>query len=166
MTRILWIVFALTWVLMVCSAETDNSTAVKDVILSGVQPTGILHLGNYLGAIKNWVRMQKMNNTERYYCIVDLHSITTKYLVEKKISEDGPEPDIDELTYRTAAGLLACGIDIKKSHLFVQSHVAAHSELTWILMSMSPMSWLNTMIQYKEKKKNADFTAAALLNYP
>ena len=132
--------------------------------MSGIQPSGILHLGNYCGAIKNWVHMQEWENTQRYYSIVDLHSITVNYINKEVIEEDRPEAQ--ELTLKTAAALMAWGVDAKKSHLFVQSHVPAHSELAWILMWITPMSWLNKMIQYKEKKKDSEHTSVGLFNYP
>ncbi|CAI2372394.1 unnamed protein product [Moneuplotes crassus] len=122
-----------------------------------------MHLGNYLGAVKNWVNMQEYPDTERYYCVVDLHSLTTNYVSDKD-SKDQIESQ--EQTLKTAANLIACGVDPKKSNLFIQSHVPAHSELSWILMCMTPMSWLNSMIQYKEKRKKEDSTSVALLNYP
>ena len=136
----------------------------KDIIMSGIQPTGIMHLGNYLGAVQNWARMQDLSETQRYYWIVDLHSITMKYVGVDYIDKD--EPEIIETTLKTAASLMAWGIDIDKSNLFVQSHVPYHSELAWILMWFTPMSWLNKMIQFKEKKKQVDKTSIALFNYP
>ena len=95
---------------------------------------------------------------------MDLHSITTKYVGVDHV--DHNEPETIETTLKTAASLVACGVDIKKSNLFVQSDVPYHSELSWILMCFTPMSWLNKMIQYKEKKKQVDNTSIALFNYP
>ena len=132
--------------------------------MSGIQPTGIMHLGNYLGAVQNWIKMQEIPDCKRFYCIVDYHSITTTYVSKEQMSKEDPEPQ--ELSLKTAATLLACGVDIKKSNLFIQSHVPAHTELAWILMCFTPMSWLNKMIQYKEKKNDKDNTSIALFNYP
>jgi tryptophanyl-tRNA synthetase len=119
-------------------------------LISGIQPSGILHLGNYLGAIKTW-RSQRQNSL---YFIADSHSITTRFY------KDNTET-IDELTIKTAACLIACGID---KNLFVQSHIPQHFELMWILSCMTPKSWLNKMIQYKEKSQ--DNNATGLYTYP
>lgn len=160
----------------------------KNVVLSGIQPTGFIHLGNYLGAVQNWVQLQ--NNPavdKRYYSIVDLHALTQKY-VGSSIDEDiennddlldklNSEPSPQELTLKTAATLLACGINpttssttsnTNQSVLFVQSHVSAHSELMWLLSCMTPLSWLNKMIQFKEKKggKGDNRTGLSLYSYP
>ena len=108
--------------------------------------------------------MQEYEDTERFYFIADLHSITNKFI--GKESPDVEEVTTIERTLKTAATLLACGVDPKKSNLFVQSHVPGHSELSWMLMCFTPMSWLNRMVQYKEKKKDALNTSAALFNYP
>ena len=108
----------------------------KSIVLSGIQPTGFIHLGNYLGAVQNWVQMQfDMEINKRYFCIVDYHSITQKFVGrnEEEEEEDALRDDLDlpkedqtdELTLKTAATLLACGIDPLKSTLFVQSHVDA-----------------------------------------
>jgi hypothetical protein len=108
-------------------------------ILSGVQPTGVLHLGNYLGAIRQWVINQE--NYDNYFCVVDLHAITVPH-DPKKLKQD---------TLQSAAMYIACGIDPAKSKIFVQSHVRAHAELTWLLNCITPMNWLERMIQFKEK---------------
>ncbi len=108
-------------------------------IFSGVQPTHGLQLGNYLGAIRNWVRLQ--NSYECIYCIVDLHALTT-------VTDPGA---MRTNTREVAAALLAAGIDIERSVVFVQSHVSAHSELCWIFNCVTPMGWLNRMTQFKEK---------------
>ena len=109
-------------------------------ILSGVQPTGNLHLGNYLGAIKNWVEMQ--HEHESLFCIVDLHAIT--------VPQDPKE--LRESTLATAAAYIACGIDPEKSTIFHQSAVPEHAELAWLFSTMTPMGWLNRMTQFKEKR--------------
>lgn len=152
-------------------------------IVSGVQPTGILHLGNYLGAIKNWknyihIYHKDKTNIESLksnliFFIADNHSITLKLLKdEKKInekvinSEDNTET-LSKLVKNTAACLIASGIDPNKSLLFRQSEVLQHSELMWILSCITPQSWLNTMVQFKEKsKKNQLITSTGLFTYP
>ncbi|MCT0226187.1 tryptophan--tRNA ligase [Synechococcus sp. CS-1328] len=124
-------------------------------VLSGVQPTGALHLGNWLGAIRNWVGLQDSHDT--FFCVVDLHAITVPH-DPARLAED---------TLTTAALYLACGIDPQRSTVFVQSHVAAHSELCWLLNCVTPLNWLERMIQFKEKAvKQGDNVSAGLLDYP
>jgi tryptophanyl-tRNA synthetase len=124
-------------------------------VLSGIQPTGNLHLGNYLGAIRNWVEVQ--HQYDNFFCVVDLHAITVPHN-PKTLADD---------TYTIAALYLACGIDLQYSTIFVQSHVTAHSELTWILNCITPLNWLERMIQYKEKaKKQGENVSVGLLDYP
>jgi len=123
------------------------------VILSGIQPTGTIHIGNYLGAIKQWVEMQNFYRV--FIAIVDYHAITIPQ-EPKKLYEN---------TLRTAALLVACGIDPKKSVLFLQSHVPAHTELAWILNTITPLGELERMAQFKEKSEKAG-VYAGLLNYP
>ena len=112
---------------------------IKKRILSGVQPTGDLHIGNWLGAISNWVSLQEKHET--FLCVVDLHAITTEY-DPKQLSKN---------TLSTAALYVACGIDPKICSIFVQSQISAHSELCWILNCMTPINWMERMIQFKEK---------------
>ncbi len=124
-------------------------------ILSGVQPTGNLHLGNYLGAIKNWVAMQK--GAECYFCIVDLHAITTPQ----------DPAALRQATLEVAAAYIACGVDPKQSSIFVQSHVPAHAELAWVFSCFAPLGWLNRMTQFKEKSgKHKDQAVLGLYAYP
>jgi len=124
-------------------------------VLSGVQPTGSLHLGNWLGAIRNWVDLQATHDT--FFCVVDLHAITVPH---------NPSQLADD-TLTTAALYLACGIDPDQSTVFVQSHVAAHSELCWLLNCVTPLNWLERMIQFKEKAiKQGDQVSVGLLDYP
>jgi tryptophanyl-tRNA synthetase len=124
-------------------------------VLSGVQPTGTLHLGNYLGAIRQWVNNQ--DQYDNYFCVVDLHAITAPHN-PKKLADD---------TLQAAAMYIACGIDPNKSKIFVQSHVAAHAELTWLLNCITPISWLERMIQYKEKAvKQGENVGMGLFDYP
>ena len=124
-------------------------------VLSGVQPTGALHLGNWLGAIRNWVTLQESHDT--FFCVVDLHAITVPH-DPARLAED---------TLTTAALYLACGIDPQRSTVFVQSHVSAHSELCWLLNCITPLNWLERMIQFKEKaiRQGAD-VSTGLLDYP
>ncbi|KAG5191650.1 tryptophanyl-tRNA synthetase [Tribonema minus] len=136
--------------------EGAAKVARKQRILSGVQPTGSLHLGNYLGAIKQWVARQE-DGYENFFCAVDLHAITVPH-DPKKLKQD---------TMMAAATYLAAGVDPAKSKIFVQSHVSAHSELTWLLNCMTPMSWLERMIQYKEKaRKQGENVGVGLFDYP
>lgn len=124
-------------------------------ILSGVQPTGNLHLGNYLGAIRNWVSLQK--DHESLFCIVDLHALTLP---------QGPE-ELRRSTLEVAATYLACGIDPKASSIFVQSSVPGHSELAWLLGCQTPMGWLSRMTQFKEKAgKHKERAGLGLYSYP
>lgn len=124
-------------------------------ILSGIQPTGGLHLGNYLGAIKNWVSMQ--HDHECLFCMVDLHALTTQ-----------PDPQkLKEDTWRTAALYIAAGVDPEKSIIFPQSAIPEHSELMWLLSCFTPLGWLNRMTQFKEKAgKSKDTAVLGLYSYP
>ena len=129
-------------------------SASKRRVFSGIQPSGEIHLGNYLGAIKQWV--QKQRDRVNFFCIVDLHAITV------------PQ-DPTTLVHQTrslAAMLLACGIDPKASTLFVQGHVAAHSEATWLLNCVTPIGWLERMTQYKDKAAKLESILTGLLDYP
>ena len=124
-------------------------------VLSGVQPTGALHLGNWLGAIRNWVDLQETHDT--FVCVVDLHAITVPH-DPSRLAED---------TRSTAALYLACGMDPKHCSVFVQSQVAAHSDLCWLLNCVTPLNWLERMIQFKEKAvKQGDNVSVGLLDYP
>ncbi len=126
-------------------------------IFSGVQPTGNLHLGNYLGAIKNFVKLNNEDQNECIFCIVDLHAIT--------VAQD-PKKLKDNI-YETAASFIASGIDPKKSIIFNQSSVSAHSETAWILSCVARMGWLNRMTQFKEKAgKDKEKASIGLYSYP
>ncbi|MSO64324.1 MAG: tryptophan--tRNA ligase [Alphaproteobacteria bacterium] len=124
-------------------------------IFSGVQPTGNLHLGNYLGAIRNWVRLQA--DFDCIYCVVDLHAVTQPQ-----------EPaTLRNSTREVAASLIAAGIDPEHSILFNQSQVAVHAELAWLFNCVARMGWLNRMTQFKEKAgKQRDSASAGLFVYP
>lgn len=127
----------------------------KQRVLSGVQPTGNLHLGNYLGAIRNWVEGQ--SQYENFFCVVDLHAITVPHNPATLAAD----------TYTIAALYLACGIDLQYSTIFVQSHIPAHSELTWLFNCITPINWLERMIQFKEKAlKQGENVSTGLLDYP
>lgn len=124
-------------------------------VLSGIQPTGNLHLGNYLGAVRNWVEGQ--SQYENFFCVVDLHAITAPHNPATLAAD----------TYTIAALYLACGIDLSYSSIFVQSHIPAHSELTWLLNCITPLNWLEDMIQFKEKAvKQGENVNTGLLDYP
>jgi tryptophanyl-tRNA synthetase len=130
-------------------------TSPRPRVLSGVQPTGALHLGNWLGAIRNWVDLQESHDT--FFCVVDLHAITVPH-DPARLAED---------TLTTAALYLACGIDPRRSTVFVQSQVSAHSELCWLLNCVTPLNWLERMIQFKEKAvKQGGDVSTGLLDYP
>jgi len=124
-------------------------------IFSGIRPTGNIHLGNYLGAVKQWIDLQEKN--ECIFCIVDLHAITTPY-----------EPkELQNNILDAAAIYLAAGVNPEKSVIFVQSAVKEHAELAWLLETITPVGELNRMTQYKEKiKKHPDYVNAGILNYP
>jgi tryptophanyl-tRNA synthetase len=128
---------------------------MKGRIFSGVQPTHGLHLGNYLGAIRNWVELQA--DYQCIYCIVDLHALTTMHDPQAMHAN----------TREVAAALLAAGIDPSRSILFVQSNVFAHAELAWIFNCVTPLGWLNRMTQFKEKAgKNRENAPLGLYAYP
>lgn len=123
-------------------------------IFSGIQPSGELHIGNYLGAVKNWVQLQ--DRFECIYCIVDYHAITGTY-----------EPDdLRQRTRDMAVSLLAAGLDPEKCTLFVQSMVPEHTELAWILNTVTPLGELERQTQFKDKASRQESVLAGLLNYP
>lgn len=126
----------------------------RKIVFSGIQPSGNFHIGNYLGAVKNWVARQE--EKVNYFCIVDLHSLTV------------PQ-DPEELRFQTrslAAILMAAGIDPDRSTLFIQSHVKAHAEACWLLNCVTPIGWLQRMTQFKEKSAQQESISAGLLDYP
>ncbi len=129
---------------------------MKDRILSGIQPTGDLHIGNYLGSLKNFVELQ--DQADCYFCIVDLHSLTEDFEPGKKKQEQ---------IYNLAATFLAAGLDPKKCTIFIQSHVPAHAELAWIFNTITPMGELERMTQYKDKaaRQQANINIG-LFDYP
>jgi tryptophanyl-tRNA synthetase len=123
-------------------------------IFSGIQPSGELHVGNWLGAVQNWVTLQL--SYDCIYCVVDLHAITGKY----------EQATLAERTRDMAIGLLASGIDPARVILFVQSHVPEHSELQWLLNTITPIGELERMTQFKDKSQRFESVPAGLLNYP
>jgi tryptophanyl-tRNA synthetase len=126
----------------------------KRRVLSGIQPSGALHLGNYIGAIRHWAARQ--DSRESFICIVDLHAIT--------VPQD--PATLLRQTRDLAALLFACGIDPSLSTLFVQSHVRAHCEGAWLLQCLTPLGWLERMTQFKSKSTRQDSVSAGLLTYP
>jgi tryptophanyl-tRNA synthetase len=131
-----------------------NEATNKKRVFSGIQPTGNLHIGNYLGAIKNWVAEQ--HKYENVFCIVDLHALT--------VPQDPKE--LYEKTREVALLYLACGIDLVYCAVFAQSHIAAHSELAWLLNCITPLGWLERMTQYKDKSVKQESVGTGLLDYP
>jgi tryptophanyl-tRNA synthetase len=126
----------------------------KKRVFSGIQPSGNLHIGNYLGAIKNWVAEQ--HKYDNVFCIVDLHALT--------VPQD-PE-ELYQKTREVALLYLACGLDLTHCAVFVQSHITAHSELTWLLNCVTPLGWLERMTQYKDKAAKQESILTGLLDYP
>jgi tryptophanyl-tRNA synthetase len=127
----------------------------KKVIFSGIQPSGDLTLGSYMGAIKNWVRFA--DEYDCYYCIVDLHAITARQV----------PAELRKRTLSQIAQYIACGLDPEKNALFIQSHVPAHAELAWVLNCYTMFGELSRMTQFKDKSaKNADNVNAGLFTYP
>jgi len=127
----------------------------KPLVFSGMQPTNTLHLGNYLGALKNWVKLQE--SMDCIYCVVDLHAIT--------VWQD--PADLTRSTREVAAAYIAAGVDPKRSILFNQSQVAAHAELAWVFNCVARIGWLNRMTQFKEKAgKNRENSSVGLYVYP
>ncbi len=134
----------------------ETVCAGKKRVFSGVQPTGKLHIGNYLGAIRAWVESQ--DEFDGLFCVVDMHAIT--------LPEEVNPATLREKTLETAALYIACGIDPEKSTIFVQSHVPEHAELAWILTCATPLGRLYRMTQFKVKAEKAANTGAGLLAYP
>jgi tryptophanyl-tRNA synthetase len=131
------------------------SVPMKKRVFSGIQPTGNLHLGNYLGALRNWVETQ--GEYDNIFCIVDLHAITLPI----------GSKELHESIRRLAAIYIACGLDPNISKIFVQSHVHQHAEMSWILNCYTPMGWLNRMTQFKSKAgDNLESVGTGLYCYP
>src|ERR687885_55109 len=123
-------------------------------VFSGIQPSGELHIGNYLGAVKNWVELQ--HRYECIFCVVNLHAITLP-----------TEPEgLRRRTYEMAMSLLAAGLDPERCTLFVQSMVPEHTELNWIFNTLTPLGELERQVQFKEKAQRQESVLAGILNYP
>lgn len=137
------------------ASEKPGEGPMKKRVFSGIQPSGNIHLGNYLGAIRNWVATQE--EFENIFCIVDLHAITLPI-----------EPqELHSNSRKLAALYLACGLDPKHCHFFIQSHVRQHAEASWIMNCFTPMGWLNRMTQFKTKAgDHADTVDTGLYCYP
>ncbi|MEO8031128.1 MAG: tryptophan--tRNA ligase [Gemmatimonadota bacterium] len=123
-------------------------------VFSGIQPSGELHIGNWLGAVVNWVELQSKHQC--FFCVVDLHAITGRYEASA----------LAERTREMAVGLVASGIDPAVATLFVQSHVPEHSELQWLLTTITPLGELERMTQFKDKSQKFESVPAGLLAYP
>jgi tryptophanyl-tRNA synthetase len=134
------------------------STNLRKRVLSGMRPTGKLHLGNYVGALENWVRMQ--DQYQCFFCVVDWHALTTDYADTSRVKENSLEVALD---------WLAAGLDPEKSMLFIQSHVPAHAELHLLLSMITPLGWLERVPTYKEQRENIrdkDLGTYGFLGYP
>jgi tryptophanyl-tRNA synthetase len=132
--------------------EVEMAKRVR--VFSGIQPSGNLHLGNYLGAIRQWVANQA--EKDNYYCVVDMHAIT--------IPKD-PQV-LHQMTRDAAAVLFASGLDPQQCTVFIQSHVSAHAECCWVLNCVTPMGWLERMTQFKVKSEGRESVGTGLLDYP
>ncbi|MDG7056311.1 MAG: tryptophan--tRNA ligase [Wolbachia endosymbiont of Meromenopon meropis] len=128
---------------------------MRNIVFSGIQPSGTLHLGNYLGVIRQWVNLQ--SKYESLFCIVDLHAITTNKFSPSELKSN---------ILKTAAAYIACGIDPDKSIIFSQSTVSGHAELCWLLGCYTPVGRLNRMIQFKTKAGNKQNVSLGLYSYP
>src|SRR6201996_6961781 len=133
-------------------------TTHKQLVLSGMQPTNTLHLGNYLGALKNWVRMQ--NEMPCFFCVVDMHALTQD-------SAYGLPEDVSRATREVAAAYIASGVDPGRTPIFNQSRVPEHAELAWIFNCVARLGWLDRMTQFKEKSgKHKERSSVGLYTYP
>ncbi len=135
-----------------------SATTLRPRVLSGMRPTGKLHLGNYVGALQNWVRMQ--DGYECFFCVVDWHALTTDYADTSQVKQNSLEVAFD---------WLAAGLDPEKSVIFIQSHVPAHAELHLLLSMITPLGWLERVPTYKEQRENIkdkDLSTYGFLGYP
>ena len=128
----------------------------KARVLSGIQPTGEVHIGNYLGAVRTWAAQVAEQKEDLFFCIVDAHAITVPYEPEQ----------LRQRTLECAMDLIACGVDPEKCTLFVQSDVREHTELAWYLAAVTPMGDLGRMTQFKDKSEGKEFVSTALFTYP
>ncbi len=136
--------------------KTKQKSLTKARIFSGIQPSDELHIGNYLGAVKNWVAAQGKNDS--IYCVVDLHVLTLPEEIDPKV--------LFENSRKLIATLMACGLDPKQNIIFIQSHVREHTELAWILNCVTPLGWLHQMTQFKSKSERTKSIGTGLLDYP
>lgn len=135
--------------------EEEVITFMKERVFSGIQPSGVLHIGNYLGAIRNWVSL--LDDYDCIFCIVDLHAITVPY----------DPKELQTYIVDTATGYMACGVDPEKCTIFVQSDVPEHTELTWYFNTVIPLAYLERMTQFKEKSRQfKENINMGLLDYP
>lgn len=125
-------------------------------VFSGVQPTGKLHIGNYVGALSLWA--EKQDEYDNIFCVVDLHALTIPEAIDPKV--------LRAKSRETAALYIACGIDPDRSTIFIQSDVSAHAELAWVLNCVTPVGWLERMTQYKSKSSQQESIGTGLLDYP
>lgn len=125
-------------------------------VFSGVQPTGKIHIGNYVGALSLWAENQ--DRYDNIFCVVDMHALTIPEVIDPAT--------LRAKSRETAALYVACGIDPDKSIIFVQSKVTAHAELTWVLNCVTPVGWLERMVQYKTKSAQQESVGTGLLDYP
>lgn len=137
-------------------SEQTTPSNVKKRVFSGMQPSNALHLGNYLGALKQWVAHQ--SESDNIFCVVDLHALTIPEEIDPKV--------LHRQSREVAALYLACGIDPESNLVFIQSHVREHTELAWILNCTTPLGWLYRMTQFKAKSDQKESVGAGLLNYP
>ena len=154
---------ALAPVLSSCAMDTSLDAAERAAptdrrprVFSGVQPSGDLHLGNYLGALRQWA--EKQHERDNVFCVVDLHALT--------VPEEIDPAELRAKSRQVAALYLACGIDPESSIVFVQSHVREHAELTWLLNCTTPLGWLYRMTQFKAKSEGRASVSTGLLDYP
>ena len=136
--------------------STPPLTEKRNRVFSGVQPTGDLHLGTYLGALKGWVARQ--DEAENIFCVVDLHALTVPEAVNPAV--------LREKSLEVAALYLAAGLEPEKNLIFIQSHVREHSELAWVLNCLTPLGWLYRMTQFKSKSEGRESVGSGLLTYP
>ena len=136
------------------TTKPTANPAAKPTVFSGIQPTGRLTIGNYIGSIRNWVADQ--DKFDNIFCIVDMHAITV---------EHNPA-ELRANTRSLAALYMACGLDPERCLIFIQSHVTAHAEITWILNCATPIGWLERMTQYKDKAAKQESVSTGLLDYP
>ncbi len=138
------------------TSERATLRPTRNRVFSGVQPTGDLHLGTYLGALKQWVANQ--DEADTVFCVVDLHALTVPEAVDPVV--------LREKSFEVAALYLAAGLDPEKNIIFIQSHVREHSELAWVLSCVTPLGWLYRMTQFKSKSEGRESVGSGLLTYP